>query len=355
MTPCALVGVDSGGTRTLVTVALERAGAEPKQETYEHDETLSGSMSPDRLPELVCHVLGEGELSANLRRVGWSAGVPIYMWIGAAGYTPWTRDNFKTAVNTIRDLLGHKDLKAIGAANDTSTILFGSDANGVIVAGTGSSVIIKSSDGRMHQAGGHEWVACDYGSGFWIGLNGIRTAFRDFEDKKNTPLLQRMRYAYGIRNTPKARADAELIEKVRELAIADDSMKREIAKFCEGVCSAAKAGNTDAQDIVKKAAEELANVTAKAIRRNHDLKNLPSGFTLAEVGSLWGNPQYRASFESQVEMRLESDEGGPPEIKWEHRPNGMDACITAAHHLSVKGHEIYHLPQDEFAPVITQF
>ena len=110
MTPCALVGVDSGGTRTLVTVALERAGAEPKQETYEHDETLSGSMSPDRLPELVCHVLGEGELSANLRRVGWSAGVPIYMWIGAAGYTPWTRDNFKTAVNTIRDLLGHASL-----------------------------------------------------------------------------------------------------------------------------------------------------------------------------------------------------------------------------------------------------
>ncbi|MBV9723439.1 MAG: hypothetical protein JO082_16165 [Mycobacterium sp.] len=353
MSPGAYVGFDSGGTRTLVKVVFEDTGRKSHDTTYEHDETLSGSMTPEKIPEVMCHVLGE--LSLNLEHVGWKEGIPIYIWIGAAGYTPWTRDEFGKAINAIRDLLGLNDIKAIGAANDASTILLGSDANGVIVAGTGSSVIVRSSDGRMHQASGHEWVACDYGSGFWVGLNGIRAAFRDFEDNKNSPLLQRMRYAYGIRNNPKARADAELVAKVRELAIADASMKREIARFCEDVCSAAKAGNTEAQDIVKKAAEELADVTARAIRRNLDLKNVAHGLELAQVGSLFGNPQYRAAFESQVEMRLDSDAAGRLEVRWERRPNGMDACIAAAYHLSVPDHAIYALPQDEFLPIITVF
>src|SRR5215472_18326584 len=62
------------------------------------------------------------------------------------------------------------------------------------------------------------------GSGFWVGLNAIRAAYRDFASGTDSVLLQRFRQVYGIRNDD-GRA---FIAKLRDLAIADSNMKRRL-------------------------------------------------------------------------------------------------------------------------------
>ena len=117
---------------------------------------------------------------------------------------------------------------------------------------TGSTAIVRSKAGELVQEGGHPWVAWLDGSGFWIGLNAIRSAYRDFASDTDSVLLQRFRQVYGLR-IDDGRA---FIAKLRDLAIADPNMKKEIARLAASVCDAAVKGDPAAEDIVKKHSED---------------------------------------------------------------------------------------------------
>ncbi len=220
------------------------------------------------------------------------------MWISAAGYTEWTRSDLIRAMEDALPAVG--EVRAMGCANDGISALLGSRADGIVVAGTGSTAIIRSRAGEVVQAGGHEWVACDDGSGFWIGLHAIRAAYTDFASGSDSVLLQRFRQVYGIRSDD-SRA---FIAKLRDLAIADSNMKKEIARFAASVCDAAVRGDPAAQDIVKKHSEDLADVSASLVRRQFSGSDLASGISIIEVGGLLSNELYRSSFETQLELRL---------------------------------------------------
>jgi N-acetylglucosamine kinase-like BadF-type ATPase len=220
-------------------------------------------------------------------------------------------------------------IAAAGAANDAVSLLLGLDADGIIVAGTGSIVIIRSRDGGLYQVGGQEWVACDDGSGFWIGLRSIRQAYRDLEAGVDSVLLQRLRQLYGIRPDD----DRRLIARLRDLSIADSNMKKEIARFAASVCAAAERGDAAAQNIVKAEAEELADVTAGALRRRYSLSELNAGVGLVQCGSVLGNEFYRASFEAQLEMRLRSGVDQRAELRWRRVTTADEAAINLARSL----------------------
>ena len=96
-----------------------------------------------------------------------------------------------------------------------------------------------------------------------LGCLQTRRAYGDLEAGIDSVLLQRLREQYGIQRTTTAAS----IEKLRDLAIADSNMKREIARFAASVCGAALRGDAEAQNIVKAEAEDLADVTAGALRR----------------------------------------------------------------------------------------
>jgi N-acetylglucosamine kinase-like BadF-type ATPase len=192
---------------------------------------------------------------------------------------------------------------------------------------------VKSEDGHLHQAGGHEWVACDYGSGFWIGLKAIRAAYRDYEAGTDSVLLQRLRQVYGIRPDD----NRGLIAKLRDLAVADPNMKKEIARFAASVCDAAERGDVPAQNIVKEEAEDLADVTAGLLRRQFTASELTQGVGLVECGSLLGNTLYRTSFEAQIELRLRSGIEQRAAIAWQRVTTGGAACIRLARDLAEPG------------------
>ncbi|MGH9424121.1 MAG: BadF/BadG/BcrA/BcrD ATPase family protein, partial [Thermoanaerobaculia bacterium] len=229
-------------------------------------------------------------------------------------------------------------------------ILLGSGADGVVIAGTGSSVILRARDGAIHQAGGHEWVACDYGSAFWIGIQGIREAYRNFEDGQSSALLNRFRELYGIEEDDKF----ALVKKLRDLAVGDRDMKKDIARFAQYVCALASRGDEAAQNLVKLEAEDLADVTATAARRHFDRAELLEGIRLVQCGSLLMESDfYRTSFETQLELRLLSDDAEKVKIDWERAATGAQHAIALARELVHDPSR--HLDLDLFfRPVVVQ-
>jgi N-acetylglucosamine kinase-like BadF-type ATPase len=323
------VGVDAGGSRTTVKVVVDGSDAVRQ---YEVGETLSGSMEPQRYEGRLRAILAPLEKAYEQLGV---VGLPTYLFIGAAAYTPRVRSVIRRALHRAVPLVAGPQVRVAGAANDVVTLLFGLRADGVVIAGTGSNVLIKSATGSLLQIGGQEWVACDTGAGFWIGLRAIRQAYRDFEDGDDSVLLQRFREAYGVVKDD----HPALVATARRLAIAGPDMKKHIARFCVDVCRAAERGDLSAQSIVRAEAEELADRVAAGLRRAFDARQLSSGVSIVQCGSVVvGNDFYRATFERRVENDLRSDTR--PDVRWHPVSTGTDAAVSLARTLRASADEL---------------
>jgi N-acetylglucosamine kinase-like BadF-type ATPase len=275
--------------------------------------------------------------------------LPVHLWISAAGFAEWTRERYIVALDEVApDLLGER-IKSVGIANDAVSLLLGHRADGVIIAGTGSNVVIRSADEELYQSGGHEWVACDYGSGFWIGLRAIRAAYRDLEDGSRSVLLQRLREVYGVRPGD----DRALIHRLRDLGVGDENVKKEVARFAADVCHASERGDEAAQNIVKSEAEELADVTAGALRRAVPRERLEAGIRVVQCGSLIGNPFYRSSFEAQLEMRLLAGTDKVAQFDWHRVVAGSESAVRLAQDLLIDPDQYLRL-DTAFRPAVIQ-
>jgi N-acetylglucosamine kinase-like BadF-type ATPase len=344
MTQNTYVGIDSGGTRTNVTIFVE-GGDGNRSATYESGDSLSGALSPSSMSATLLRMLAP--LPRRLEDLGASSS-DIYLWISAAGYTEWTRNDLIRAMEDALPAVGGK-VHAIGCANDGVSALLGSRADGIVVAGTGSTTIIRSKAGELVQAGGHEWVAADDGSGFWIGLNAIRAAYRDFAGSTDSVLLQRFRQVYGIRNND----GPAFIAKLRDLAVTDSNMKKEIARFAASVCDAAVRGDPAAQDIVKKHSEDLADVSASLVRRQFSRSDLAAGIAIVEVGGLLSNDLYRSSFEAHLELRLRAGLDERAVVTWQRAVTATSACIQLARDLK-EGNKGFLKLALAFRPAVVQ-
>lgn len=339
------VAIDSGGSRTNSELVIVRDGEEDIQRRFEVPDALSGYLPPAQYPAMLRKILAPVE--AYLQQRDEDDGLPIHVFISAAGFSASTRDRFsRTLVDVMSDAFSGQ-VKSVGAANDGITLLLGLGADGVVISGTGSTVIIKSPDGQIHQTGGHDWVASDYGGGVWIGLKAIRRAARDFEEGAQTVLLSRFEELFGI-----DQEDAEaLIARFRSLAVADPRMKADIARFAGSVCAAAELGDVDAQDIVKAEAEDLADATASALRRWLPRAMLSEGISLVQCGSVVANGFYQVAFESQVGIRLLGGADKPTSIEWTRVGNVLDAAMILARRVESDPNSILDVASS-FKPVV---
>lgn len=325
MSGAVFVGIDSGGTRTNVAIVVEGDDG-TRSATYESEHSLSGALAPSLVSKTLMQILAP--LRIRMEDLAADA-LPTYIWISAAGYSLWTRGDYMLAMEEVLPHIGGDAIDTIGCGNDAVSVLLGSRADGIVIAGTGSSVIVRGRDGKLLQAGGNEWVASDYGSGFWVGLQAIRAAYHDYSNGTDSVLLQRLRQVYGIRPED----NRALIAKLRDLGVADPNMKKEIARFAASVCDAAERGDPDSQNVVKVNAEELADVTAGALRRQFTTSELAQGVSLVEVGGLLSNELYRTSFEAQLDLRLRSGLEERAAITWRRVTTASGDCLRLARDL----------------------
>ena len=117
----------------------------------------------------------------------------------------------------------------------------------LILSGTGSCCYGKSIDGRSAKIGGWGHVLGDKGSGYEIGLRGLKAVVYYFDRDGNWTLLGRRILTALLLNEPN-----DLIGWVQSAS------KSEIARLAVEVFVAAQSGDRIARDILRGAADTLA-------------------------------------------------------------------------------------------------
>ncbi|MCQ2428859.1 MAG: hypothetical protein MJ192_00875 [Clostridia bacterium] len=154
------------------------------------------------------------------------------------------------------------------------------------ISGTGAICIGEDAERRLYVAGGWGQLTGDEGSGYYIGLSGIKAALRAADGiAPMTALLPAVLDFFGV-SDPR-----DLIG-----VLYDPEKSVSPADFARTVDICAQNGDAAAEDILSRAAEYLAAYTASVVRR--------SGATLVGVhGSvLIGNATVRAGFEARLRV-----------------------------------------------------
>lgn len=341
----AFIAIDTGGTRTTIEISVPGTGLKPQR--FEVAESISGMLAPTEYPATIHKIFAPIEEHLQKHCI---AGMPFYVFIGSAGFAASSRSHFEELLlKTIPSLLGG-NIKVAGVTNDATSLLWGYEADAAIVAGTGSNVLVRDATGQVFQAGGHEWVATDHGSGFWIGLKATRQVASDLENDEDTVLLSHFGEAYGINPGDKK----AVIEKFRSLAKPQLSQKTNIAHFAQAACVAAELGDEKAQNIVKAEAEKLADSVANLIIKHLDTAGLNRGLKIVQCGSLLANSHYQSVFEPHLKMRLTETPSGMHEISRIKTKTGVEAIMNLAKRLPGNLDDLLQA-QPGLRPIITRF
>jgi N-acetylglucosamine kinase-like BadF-type ATPase len=259
-----VLGVDGGGTKTTARVLESRSGT-----------SSSGS--------LLC-VLGSGHSSgSNPLSVGWESAqraieTAVAEAVEAAGVRP---DRAVLAVAgcatpAARDRLAAWATKAkvaddVQVVPDTAPLLAavasGEAAIGLI-AGTGSSTVVRRPDGSTEVVGGWGYLIDDAGSGYALGRDALRHAARhdDAGDGPNS-LTQALLAAAGVARPP----------ELKGIVYGASDPRRRVAEFAPLVVLLAEREDALALEIVQSNTASLAELAVHAAARLGSSK-LPAVF-----------------------------------------------------------------------------
>jgi len=139
----------------------------------------------------------------------------------------------------------------------------------LVLAGTGSNIAGRTQDGRLTSVGGWGPALDDVGSGYWIGHQALRRAFRALDERRPTLLLDRVREYWKLGSL------ADLIQEANATPAPDFSQLTELVAKC------ASEGDAVAAEVLVRGGEELAYLAKLMIERLRAMER--SGFVLPSV------------------------------------------------------------------------
>jgi len=157
-----------------------------------------------------------------------------------------------------------------------------------VISGTGSHVFGVNAAGESWRTGGWGHVLGDEGSGYWLGLSGMKAAlhYRDASGPE-TALLDAAVAFYKL----------DAIEDLQALVYGQPLTKSEIAAFTEEVEKSAVAGDRVASNLFQTAASDLAT----QVRAPIEALGLTGAFKIAVVGGVFSDGELlRTPFEAAV-------------------------------------------------------
>jgi N-acetylglucosamine kinase-like BadF-type ATPase len=164
----------------------------------------------------------------------------------------------------------------------------------LVIAGTGSNVVGRCSDGTVITVGGWGPMIGDEGSGTWIGQQAIRAALHSRDRDIDTCLLPEIEKFWGVEDI------GALVAK------ANQRPRPDYAELTPVVVKCAAEGDALAEGVLRRAGEELADQVTLAVTKMHHA-GCPSGeihridFTGSVLGMI---PQVRQAMKEQLAETL---------------------------------------------------
>jgi glucosamine kinase len=302
------VGIDSGGTKTECWLGDEsRVLAKVVCGTVKLTR-VSEETARTRLMDLLAQV----EERARVR-----LGDVTRTCVGMAGYSIPEAREFKARV--VGALVGGK-VEVCGDDEIALEAAFRGGPGILVIGGTGSVTLGRSSDGTRFTAGGWGPMIGDEGSGFWIGREALRRAFRSLDEGSETGLLEAIRVAWGA-------ADAGEV-----IGIANARPGPNFSELTKVVAACAEQGDPLAQRLLWKAGNELAKQAAMVWHKmqNHG----ETATTVAYTGSVVAKiERVRARLRERLEqecpgVRLREEAVNAMEgAMWKARRQGVGARV----------------------------
>jgi glucosamine kinase len=242
------LAIDAGGTKTVCALA---------DETRELARVRVGTIKLLRVgPKEAGSNLASGlaELSAmsgvDLRTVTRTC-------IGSSGASvplvaDWIRQVVRHAVGGELLLCGDEEIALDAAFRGGRGIL--------ALAGTGSNVAGRTRDGRLVSAGGWGPSLGDEGSGFWIGREGLRRAFRAIDERRPSALIDRVRAYWQLETF------TDVVQEANATPPPDFSL------LAETVAACAAEGDEVAMEVLNYGGRELARLALLVIERVRELE-----------------------------------------------------------------------------------
>ncbi|HEY4357616.1 MAG TPA: BadF/BadG/BcrA/BcrD ATPase family protein [Acidobacteriaceae bacterium] len=152
---------------------------------------------------------------------------------------------------------------------------FGAGPGVLVIAGTGSHVVGRCTNGTRVTAGGWGPVVGDEGSGTWVGLEAIRTALRELDQGLRSGFLGEAQKHWKLESL------GQLIAHVNHRKRPDFSELATVVAQC------AEDGDALAIDVLERAGEELADQVSLVIDKMRACGAPPSdGSNIAFTGSV---------------------------------------------------------------------
>lgn len=251
------LGIDGGGTKTRAVVS--RA-----------DVVLARASGGSIKRLRVGNETAEANLRALLSDVFAEAGVST-VDAASAGVASASMPGVKEWITEVFREVGIKRSEVVGDEVIALDAAFHGGPGILQIAGTGSNTIGRTPTGERESAGGYSSVLGDEGSGYWIGLHGIRHALHAYDAGEPSTILERVGLEWGTDSLE------ELVNLGNEIPGPDFSALAPVIAAC------AEDGDAVATRVLMQAAEDLAEfvllVRRKLRQRHHLVEEVPVAYT----------------------------------------------------------------------------
>lgn len=291
-----IVGIDGGGSKTLVASADRRGRALRL--------TRGGGTSPLESPGWRDTLAQQAEPFAGTPGLaGVAAALPAYGEVETASAAQ------QQAIGALFGTVPHRLLNDVDAAH------LGAFAGGpgiLILAGTGSMAWARDPQGGSHRTGGWGDVIGDEGSGYWIGSRVLGAVSKAIDGRAApTGLVEAVFQRLGLTSDDQMN---QLLGWASNL----DAPRMQIATLAPVALERAEAGDPSANAIVDAAADELA-LHIRRLEQELDAPKMAWSF----AGGLFASPALRRAVTARV--------GRPPTLP--RLPPVGGALVAAAQHL----------------------
>lgn len=253
--------VEGGGTKTELIV-LDSKGQRQKIQNRAFEKPLDKLSAPssnmstlgkEKVKECLT-VLFEG-LHIEGQPVGKNLSESVFIGGFAGASSPLHQEHMKEIIEDLGFKSDH-----IGIFSDAALALEMFDGDGaILIGGTGSICFVKEND-KTHRVGGIGYRIADKGSGYDIGLKGIRASIEyEYEYGKYTSLAERIKQEFELNSTK------ELIVPINQ----NKMTTSQIANVAEIVFEEAWNGDSVAYEILEKSAKELSSLLKTGLEKTH--------------------------------------------------------------------------------------
>lgn len=248
------LGVDAGGTKTEFLLGDDRC---------ELGRVRVGSIKRMRVSEEEAEANLLQALCELTRQSGVAPQQVVCCRIGAAGdrvpvVADWLCEEFHRHVGGRLSLVNDVEI-ALDAA-------FPGQRGLIVIAGTGSNLACRGSDGKIMTAGGWGPVLADQGSGYTLGLQGLRRGFLALDQRRPTRLLEVAMKFWNLSTLD------ELVSYANQVPAPD------FTKLAPDFVACADQGDEVAIEVMRHEGENLASMAILLIER---LRASASGISFA--------------------------------------------------------------------------